>query len=194
MAKLPHIKDSVLTANMDEPAFRALWELQLMPPAGVVVPDTISEQLIAISGLDTLNPAPGTVSQNYAMGQKRQFSALVTNNIHHLGLTLNLNLHGPDVNDPMILNCFDGWNALRVNPKTYAMGLKRNYVGQMVLTEFNQVGTVWRVVTYMYAFPENKCSGIDGADKNSDDIYSCSVTMTSELAIPVTVGEQILGD
>ena len=85
MAKLPHIKGSQILASMDEPAFRALFELQLMPPAGVVVPDTIGEQLTAVSGLDTLNPAPGTVSQNYAMGQKRQFSALVTDNNNHLG-------------------------------------------------------------------------------------------------------------
>ena len=193
MPELPHIKNSKVTAAMSEPAFKALYELQLMPPAGVVVPDTLDEQILSIGGLDTLNPAPGIVSQQFKVGHKRQFSGLVTDNIHHLSLSMNLNLEGPDTNDPMVLNCFDGWNALRVNPKTGAAGLKRNYTGQMVLTEFNQVGTVWRVVTYLYVFPEGKCTGIGDADKNTDDIYSCSITLTSELAIPVTVGEQILG-
>lgn len=188
MPKLPHIKNSVVTAELAEPMFKSLYEIQLMPPAGVVIPDHIDEQITSIGGLDTLEAAPDVVTQNYQMGQKRQFSALTVSNIHNLSLSMNLNLHGPDSNDPMILNCFNAWNAKRRNPATGAMGLKKDYIGQMVLSQFNQVGTIWRLVTYRNAFPKTKPTGIDAVDKNSDDIFSCNVTMTSEIADVLTIG------
>lgn len=190
MPKLPHIKNSTVTAELAEAAYSALFEFQLMPPSGVVIPDNIDEQITNVSGLDTLEAAPGVVSQPYKVGQSRQFSGLVTSNVHNVELSMNLNLHGPDTNDPMILNCFNAWNAKRKNPRTAAFGLKKDYIGQMIMQQFNQVGTVWRLVTYKYAWPSTKCSGISSADPKGEEIYSCSVTMTSDLAEVHTVGEQ----
>lgn len=190
MAKLPHIKNSEVTAEMAEAIYSALFEAQFMPPAGVVMPSHIDEQITNISGLDTLEAAPGTVQQNYKLGQKRQFTGLATSNIHNVNISLNLNLHGPDTNDPVLLNGFNAWNAKRKNPKTAAMSLKKTYCGQWVLTQFNQVGTVWRLVTYKFAWPSTRFSGIDGANPTGDDIYSGSVTITSELADVNTVGQQ----
>ena len=76
MPKLPHIKNSEVTAEYAEPVFSSLFELTLMPPAGVVIPDTIDEQIQSISGLGTLDNAPDVVSQKVAQNQSRQFSAL----------------------------------------------------------------------------------------------------------------------
>lgn len=190
MPQLPHIKNSTVTAEYAEPVFSSLFELVLMPPAGVVIPDTIDEQIQSVSGLDTLDNAPDVVSQKVTQNMSRQFSALTVSNIHNVGITMNLNLHGPDTNDPVIYNAFQSWNAKRRNPETGAMGLKKNYIGSFILTEYNQVGTVWRITTYKNAFPKGPVRAVDSHNKNSDDIFSCTVTLTSELAIPKTVGQQ----
>lgn len=190
MPKLPHIKNSEVTAEYAEPVFSSLFELTLMPPAGVVIPDTIDEQIQSISGLGTLDNAPDVVSQKVAQNQSRQFSALTVSNIHNLTITMNLNLHGPDTNDPVIYNAFQSWNAKRRNPLTGAMGLKKGYVGSWILVENNQVGTAWRVTSYKNGFPKGPISAVDSHDKNSDDIYTCQVTLTSELAVPRVVGSQ----
>jgi hypothetical protein len=72
------------------------------------------------------------------------------------------------------------WSDLIYNPLTGAMGLKRDYVGQMVISIFNKQGDVFRRITLNNCFPIEPLTPMNLNYESGDALYILDTTWKSD--------------
>jgi hypothetical protein len=68
------------------------------------------------------------------------------------------------------------------------MGLKRDYVGSMVVVQYNRVGDIFRRITFKDVFPINQLTFIDELDYTVNDAGVVSITLRSDYWVEETTG------
>ncbi len=72
------------------------------------------------------------------------------------------------------------WSDLIYNPLTGAMGLKRDYVGQIVVSIFNKQGDVFRRITLNNCFLIEPLTPMTLSYDTGDSIYVLDTTWKSD--------------
>jgi hypothetical protein len=72
------------------------------------------------------------------------------------------------------------WSDLIYNPLTGAMGLKRDYVGSMVVSIFNKQGDVFRRITLNNCFLVEAINPMPLSYDSGDALYTISTTWKSD--------------
>ena len=181
---LPHYTQSRASSQRFEPIQPNLFELTVFSPLG---DDTglILQQVKSIGGLNALNPAVETVGQKYKFAD-RSFAGMPTQTFVDLPVNFTLNLN--DANENYIYNTFRNWYKLIYDPLTGEMGLKKDYVGSMILVQYNRAGDIYRKITFKDVFPIGQIDFVDEMNYATQDAVELTMTYRCDHWVEENVG------
>ena len=181
---LPHYTQSKASNNRYEPIQPNLFEITLFSPNG---DDTglILEHVKSVGGLNALNPSVDPIGQKYKFAD-RSFAGMPTNTFVDLTIAFTLNLN--DANENYIYNMMRNWYKLIYDPLTGEMGLKKDYVGSMIIVQYNRAGDIFRKITLKDIFPTGAPDFIDALDYGTADAAELTVVYRCDHWVEENVG------
>tara|TARA_B110000503_G_scaffold143199_1_gene243182 strand:+ start:968 stop:1522 length:555 start_codon:yes stop_codon:yes gene_type:complete len=181
---LPHYTQSRASSQRFEPIQPNLFELTVFSPLG---DDTglILEQVISIGGLNALNPSIDPIQQKYKFAD-RSFAGMPGQTFVDLPVNFTLNLN--DANENYIYNTFRNWTNLIYDPLTGEMGLKKDYVGSMILVQYNRAGDIYRKITFKDVFPIGQIDFVDEMNYATQDAVELTMTYRCDHWVEENVG------
>jgi|TARA_R110000803_G_scaffold8697_5_gene27996 hypothetical protein len=143
-----------------EPVQQSLFEVTILPPAGVNGASMLIQQVNSISGL-VLNKEIGTQEQKFKF-VTRSFASQPDTTTLDVAINFSLNLN--EANEAYVYKTLKDWYKLIYNPATGEMGLKKDYVGTIIVTQFNRAGDIFRKVTLEDCFLSSGLPFLEGGD------------------------------
>lgn len=146
MAPLPHYSNdqSSKKGKQYEPVQANLFEVTILPPAGVKDSGLLLQHVNNISGLEGLYKEVSAVEQKYKFAT-RSFAGIPDST--SLEVTINFSLNLNDANQAYLYKTMRQWYLAQYNPQTGEMGLKKDYTGTIVIIQFNRAGDIYRTIT-----------------------------------------------
>jgi hypothetical protein len=169
---LPHYTQSRASTQKYEPIYPNLFEVTIFTPLG---DDTglILEHVKTIGGLNNLIPSIEAVEQKYKFAT-RSYAGMPGTTAADITVTFSLNLN--DANENYIYNTFRNWHKLIYDPLTGEMGLKKDYVGSMIIVQYNRAGDIFRKITLKDVFPTGQPTFLDELSYETQDAAELSMT------------------
>jgi hypothetical protein len=93
-----------------------------------------------------------------------------------MDFTVNLN----DANEAYIYKSMQDWYKLIYDPATGEMGLKKDYVGTIIVLQYNRAGDVFRKITFKDAFPTGNPTFADELNYETQDPAAVSMSYRSD--------------
>lgn len=172
MAGLPHYQNSLFGINNYEPVYLNQFEVLITPPGPVLGGQILVQQVTNLSGLEA-DKTPAPIQQRYKFAVRNYAGAKPDQTYFDLSVSFTVNLN--DANSMYVFKTLRQWTDLIYNPLTGAMGVKRDYIGTIVISVFNKQGDVFRRITCKDCFPTSPLTVME-MDYQSTEIYN--VTMT----------------
>jgi hypothetical protein len=139
---LPHFLNSKTSTSNFEPIYKNLFEISVLPPIGVTGAELLLEHVISLSGFEP-DKLEDTVAQTYK-GAQRSF-AKAKPETTAIDLTIEFSLNLNTANEMYIFQTLRSWARKIYNPLTGEQGLKKDYVGTIIVTNYNRAGEIfWR--------------------------------------------------
>ncbi len=181
---LPHYTQSRASSQRYEPIQPNLFEVTVFSPLG---DDTglILEQVKTIGGLNNLNPAVDAIGQKYKFAD-RSFASMPGQTF--MDLTVNFSLNLNEANENYIYNTFRNWYKLIYDPLTGEMGLKKDYVGSMIIVQYNRAGDIFRKITCKDVFPTGQPDFVDELSYETPDAVDLTMTYRCDHWVEENVG------
>jgi hypothetical protein len=181
---LPHYTQSRASSQRYEPVQPNLFEVTVFSPLG---DDTglILEQVKTIGGLNNLNPAVDAIGQKYKFAD-RSFASMPGQTF--MDLTVNFSLNLNEANENYIYNTFRNWYKLIYDPLTGEMGLKKDYVGSMIIVQYNRAGDIFRKITCKDVFPTGQPDFVDELSYETPDAVDLTMTYRCDHWVEENVG------
>ena len=181
---LPHYTQSRASSQRFEPIQPNLFEVTIFSPLG---DDTglILEQVNSIGGLNALNPSIDAIGQKYKFAD-RSFASMPGSTFVDLTLDLSLNLN--EANENYIYNTMRNWSNIIYDPLTGEMGLKKDYVGSMIVVQYNRAGDIYRKITFKDVFPTGQITFIDELSYATPDAAALTMTLRCDHWVEENVG------
>ena len=142
---LPHYSQDQTSRNgrQFEPVQANLFEVTVLPPAGVSDAPLLLQHVNSIGGLD-LYKEVSAVEQKYKFST-RSYAGMPDGTSVEVNINFSLNLN--EANQAYLYKAMRQWYNKQYDPQTGAMGLKKDYVGTIVIVQFNRAGDIYRTVT-----------------------------------------------
>ena len=181
---LPHYTQSRASSQRYEHVQPNLFEVTVFSPLG---DDTglILEQVKTIGGLNNLNPAVDAIGQKYKFAD-RSFASMPGQTF--MDLTVNFSLNLNEANENYIYNTFRNWYKLIYDPLTGEMGLKKDYVGSMIIVQYNRAGDIFRKITCKDVFPTGQPDFVDELSYETPDAVDLTMTYRCDHWVEENVG------
>lgn len=180
MAGLPHFTQSTAARNYYEPVYLNQFEVLITPPAAITEANTqfqgefiLTQQIKSISGLAVDIQPASPVEQLYKFAARRYAGGEPTTSDMDMTIEFEVNLNS--ANSMTIYKILRQWSDLIYNPLTGAMGLKRDYVGSILISIFNKQGDVFRRIRVPSCFISEPINSMDLDYDQGNSIYSLSV-------------------
>ena len=135
---LNHVRNSQAGRKNYEVVTNALYKVTFLPPAGVSGSEILTEQCISITGWR--RPGPEAVQQQTNQA-KRNYASVDFDNTQNLTATFELNLN--DENQNYVFDTMEQWANKVSNPFTGERGLKKDYVGTIIIECHNPAGDIF---------------------------------------------------
>lgn len=182
---LPHYTQSRASNQNFEPIQPNLFEVTVFTPSGN---DTalILEQVNSIIGLNNLNPAVDPVTQKYKFAD-RSYAGMPAQTFADININFSLNLN--ESNENYIYNQMRNWYKLTYDPLTGEMGLKRDYIGSMIIVQHNRAGNIFRKITLKSVFPTGQPEFIDELNYETTDAAQLIMNFRTDHWLEENVGE-----
>ena len=181
MAGLPHFKNSTASRNNYEPVYLNQFEVIINPPAGIPLAaqrfkgeGILAQGIKSLSGLAVDIAPSATTDQNYKFATRRYAGGEPSTTDMTVTMEFEVNLN-PETNSMEVYKILRQWSDLIYNPLTGAMGIKRDYVGSMVISIFNKRGDVFRRVSIGSCFLSEAIPAMD-LDYEQANNYSISLS------------------
>ena len=181
MAGLPHFSNSKASRDNYEPVYLNQFEVIINPPAGIPLAaqrfkgeGILAQGIKSLSGLAVDIASSATVDQNYKFAMRRYAGGEPSTTDMTVTMDFEVNLN-PESNSMEVYKILRQWSDLIYNPLTGAMGIKRDYVGSMVISIFNKRGDVFRRVSILSCFPSEAIPAMD-LDYEQATNYSISLS------------------
>ncbi len=172
MAGLPHYNNSVAATKLYEPIQGNLFEVTILPPSGIDG-TLLLEHVNTVGGLGGLNPAYDAVTQKYKFAE-RSYAGMPGTTSIDVAINFSLNLN--DANQNYIYKTLRDWYKKIYDPATGAMGLKKDYVGTIIIVMYDRQGNIHRKVTLLDCFPTGGVPFGDGLDYGAQDPIALDIT------------------
>jgi len=142
---LPHYSQDQTSrqGRQFEPVQANLFEVTILPPAGVADAPLMLQHVNSISGLE-LYKGVDAVAQKYKFST-RSYAGMPSETA--VDITINFSLNLNEANQAYLYKSIRQWYNSQYDPQTGAMGLKKDYVGTIVIVQFNRAGDIYRTVT-----------------------------------------------
>ena len=161
-----------------EPVTANLFEVTILPPDGVAGQELLLQHVNSISGLGELHRAVGPIEQKYKFAT-RSFAGQADQTA--LDVTINFSLNLNDSNQAYLYKTLRQWYRAQYNPETGEMGLKKNYVGTIVIVQFNREGDIWRKITLDDCFIISGIALTDTLDYSTADAQPLEIQWRSDV-------------
>lgn len=150
MPGLPHYLNNRASTKNYEPLYQNLFEVSIIPPTTVAGGELLLEHVRSVSGLDT-DRGSDAVDQAYKHAKRKYASGVPTDTTVEVTLNFSLNLN--DNNEMYVYKTLRDWQRKIHNPLTGEQGLKKDYVGTMVVVMHNRAGDIFWQRTLYSVFP-----------------------------------------
>ena len=182
---LPHYTQARASTQLYEPIQPNLFEVTIFTPSGA---DTglILEHVRSIGGLNNLNPAVEAASPQKYKFADRSYASVPGQTF--VDLTVNFTLNLNEANDNYIYNMFRNWYKLIYDPLTAEMTLKKDYVGSMIIVQYNRAGDIFRKITAKDVFPTGNPAAADELSYESPDPVPLAMTFRCDHWLDENVG------
>jgi hypothetical protein len=173
---LPHYTQNKAAVNKYEVVHPNLFEVTIMTPLNA---DSalILEHVRSIGGLSGVNPMVDPVVQKYKWAD-RSYAGMPSQTYVDLNLNFTLNLN--NANEFYMYKTMKEWTDLIHNPATGEMGLKVDYVGTLVVVQFNREGDIFRKLTFKDCFPTGNIQTLDELNYDSPEPAEMQLTIRSD--------------
>ena len=98
-----------------------------------------------------------------------------------IDVTVNFSLNLNDSNQAYLYKTMRQWYRAQYNPETGEMGLKKNYVGTIVIVQFNREGDIFRKITLDDCFITSGLGFTDALDYSAADVQTLEITWRSDV-------------
>jgi hypothetical protein len=154
-----------------EPVLKNMFEVTILPPAGVSGQDMFIQHVNTVAGLELHKELP-EIAQKYKWSERKYSGTPESSTLEvTIGFSLNLN----DANQMYLYKSMREWYRLQYNPETGEHGLKKDYVGQIVVVQFNRAGDIFRKITLEDCFPKSAPNPLADGDYSSNDAETMEV-------------------
>lgn len=172
---LPHYSEDQTSkkGRNFEPVQANLFEVTILPPAGVSGAELLLQHINTIGGLAALHREVAAVEQKYKFAT-RSYAGMPDGTA--VDITVNFSLNLNDSNQAYAYKTLRQWYRSQYNPETGEMGLKKNYVGTIVIVQFNREGDIFRKVTLDDCFITSGIGFTDSLDYSSADPQALEIT------------------
>jgi len=177
---LPHYSEDQTSkkGKQFEPVQANLFEVTILPPTGVSGQELLLQHVNSISGLEALHREVAAVEQKYKFST-RSYAGMPDGSA--IDVTVNFTLNLNDSNQAYLYKTMRQWYRNAYNPETGEMGLKKNYVGTIVIVQFNREGDIYRKVTLDDAFITSGLGFTGELSYESADPQTLEVTWRSDV-------------
>jgi hypothetical protein len=131
MPGLPHFLNAKASTKYYEPFYQNLFEVTILPPNTVAGGSILLEHVNKISGL-TQDRGSEVIEQKYKFAKRSYAKGDPTDTINDIEVEFSLNLN--DANELYVYKTLRNWQRLIYNPLTGEQGLKKDYVGTIIVT------------------------------------------------------------
>lgn len=176
MPGLPHYLNSKASTKYFEPYYTNLFEVNILPPPTVTGGSILLEHVNKISGLQQ-DRGSAPIEQKYKFATRTYASGVPTQTYTDLAIEFSLNLN--DANELYVYKTLRNWWRLVYNPLTGEQGLKKDYVGTVVVTNFNRKGDIFWQRTFHSCTPTEDMPEL-AADYSSGDPVNMEVKWRSD--------------
>lgn len=161
-----------------EPVQANLFEVTILPPAGVGGSEMLLQHINSISGLAAIHKEVAAIEQKYKFAT-RSFAG--TPDGTAIDVTINFTLNLNDSNQAYLYKTIRQWYRSQYNPETGEFGLKKNYVGTIVVVQFNREGDIFRKITLDDCFITSGIGFTDALDYGTADPQTLEITWRCDL-------------
>jgi hypothetical protein len=161
-----------------EPVQANLFEVTILPPDGVAGQELLLQHVKTVSGLGALHKEISPITQKYKQAS-RSFAGTIDDTFIDVTIEFSLNLN--DSNQAYLYKTLRQWYRAQYNPETGEMGLKKNYVGTVVIVQFNREGDIFRKVTLDDCFIISGVSLTETLDYSNSDVQVMEVQWRSDV-------------
>jgi len=183
MKKLSHFNNSKASTGAYEVIRKNLYEVIFTPPVSVQGKEMLLEHVISVTGLD-IDKTPGVIVQQYQSSQRRYGASAPETTTVDIVVKFTVNLN--EQNQMYVYNTLRSWRDLVYDPLTGATGLKKDYVGNMIINIFDPVGNVFRKVDCKFVFPMTNLPAMDLDSTQLTEVYEMEVTFACDVWDDVT--------
>lgn len=171
---LSHIENSKAGRDLHEPVTGNLFKCTLIPPSTVSGAEILTEAIRSLTGWK--NPGPEAIQQQFQTS-RRNYASSDVDDTQVLTGTFELNLD--EQNSFYVYNIMKAWKNTVRNPLTGEEGLKKDYVGKIIVENHNRAGDIFWTRTLHNAFITGNFEGLD-PDYGSPDPQQLAVTLTAD--------------
>lgn len=176
MPGLPHFLNAKASTKYYEPFYQNLFEVTVLPPNTVAGGSILLEHVNKISGL-TQDRGTEAITQAYKFAKRSYASGVPTDTVNDLEVEFSLNLN--DANELYVYKTLRNWQRLIYNPLTGEQGLKKDYVGTIIVTNYNRKGDIFWQRTFHDCFPTGDMPDY-GGDYSTGEAQVLSVKWRSD--------------
>lgn len=149
MAGLPHFLNSRSAVRYYEPIYTNLFEVNIIPPASISDGQILLEQVKSIGGLNQ-DKLESVLEQTFKGATRSYASGKPESTVVDLTIGFELNLD--EANSMYVYKILRDWARLVYNPLTGQQGLKKDYIGKVIVSNYTRDGQVFWRRTFNDAF------------------------------------------
>ncbi|BBI90411.1 baseplate subunit [Tenacibaculum phage PTm1] len=172
---LNHVRNSQAGRRNYEMVTDALYKVTFIPPAGVAGAEILTEQCISITGWK--RPGPEAVQQQFNQA-RRNYASVDVDNTQTLSATFEMNLN--EANQNYVYNTMVDWANLIFNDQTGERGLKKDYVGTIIIEQHDPKGNIYWTRKLQNAWVSGEFASIGQNDVASADPVKFECTIIAD--------------
>lgn len=176
MGFFSHYTQSKAAANLYEPVHSNLFEVSVISPVNPDVELTL-QHVKSIGGLQGVNPSIDAVGQKFKQADA-SYAGMPAQTFVDLSVVFTLNLN--DANQMYLYKQMKEWYAQIYDPATGETGIKKDYVGTLIVVQFNRKGDIFRQITFKDVFPTGQLEALDSLDYETSDPAELTMTFRSD--------------
>lgn len=172
---LSHVQNSEAGKNNYEAHVDSLFRVTFIPPAGVRSSELLTEQCKKATGWKF--PSPEHTSQKFMQASRIQASTEVEN-LQEIETDFELNLNNALQN--YVYDTIQDWKMKIYNPFTGERGLKKDFLGKLVIESFAANGDIYWTRTLHNVMPVGPLDTIGQNDYSTAEPVVLSVKWVAE--------------
>lgn len=186
---LPHIQNSQAGVNLYDPVHSNLYEVCFTLPDALKQQfgddeTVLTEHVLSISGLETLDKTPGVVEQKFMGTTRSAVAPKLDSTAHDITVKFSLNLRNGV--DNYIWKVFKAWSKLMYDLETGSEVLKKDYCCDWLKVSIgNRVGDVYREIMYHDVMLVDGLSSWSELNYDTNDPLELEVKFRSDWATEV---------